>query len=179
MDGIVDILLAHPEANIVGAACVALGATWPFFKKRTSLLWAQAVLHVGFSLHFYLLGALSGSLMNALGLFQVLAAIPLGTRPEFKKLYIAILPVIAAGAIFTWGGAPSVFAGLGLALFSLARYQTDTLKLRVFMLAAIFSWTMHDVFVLSLPALTTDVLSITTSILMIRRERHMARTAPV
>lgn len=175
MDAVFDILRAHPEANLVGIACVILGSTWPLYRTRTGMLWAQAALHVAFSLHFFLLGAHSGSLMNALGLGQVLAAIPLGEKPGFKRLYIAILPIIAAAAAFTWQGLSSVFAALGLALFSLARYQMNTMALRVLMIAAIVSWTLHDILVVSIPALTTDTLSLATSLFMIRRERRLQR----
>jgi len=177
MSALWDILAQHPAANLVGLVAVLLGATWPLFKTRSGMLWAQAALHVAFSLHFFLLGAMSGSLMNALGTGQVLAAIPLGQRPGFRKLYIAYLPVIAAGAALTWQGAPSVFAALGLALFSLARYQAGTMLLRVFMVAAILSWAVHDYLVMSVPALCTDALSLTTSLIMIFRERRMAKAA--
>lgn len=175
MDTIIAILLAHPEANMVGAVCVLLGATWPLYKGRTAILLAQAALHVGFSLHFFLLGAMSGSLMNALGLGQIMAAIPLGKNPGFKKLYIAYLPIIAIAAVYTWQGPASLFAALGLTLFSLARYQSGTFLLRVFMVAAILSWTVHDYLVLSIPALTTDVLSLATSFFMIHREHRVAK----
>lgn len=179
MNDIWSILSAHPEANLVGVVAVTLGATWPLYKTRTGILWAQAAVHVAFSLHFFLLGAMSGSLMNALGLGQALAAIPLGKRPGFKIVYIAILPVIATGAVMTWQGAPSFFSALALALFSLARYQTNTLVMRVLMLAAILGWTTHDMLVLSLPGLSADVLSFATSIFMIVRENRQKRAVSV
>jgi len=175
MDAVFDILAAHPEANAIGAVAALLGGIWPLLKTRTGMLWAQAAIHVGMCMHFLLLGALSGSLMNALGLGQVLAAIPLGQRPGFKKVYLAYLPIIAAGAAYTWAGQVSLFAAGGLALLSLARYQTDILRFRILMLAAIVSWTVHDILVLSIPAMTLDALSFTFSLIMIRRERRLAK----
>lgn len=175
MDAILDILAANPEANMVGAAAALLGGVWPLFKTRTAMLWAHAVIHVLMCTHFFLLGALSGSLMNALGLGQTLAAIPLGTRPGFKKIYIAYLPLIAAGAAYTWVGPESLFAAGGLAMLSLARYQTDVMRFRVLILGAIFSWTVYDVIVMSIPGLTLDSLSLVTSLLMIRREARLAK----
>ena len=176
-----DILLAHPAANLVGVVCVGLGATWPLYKTRRGVLWAQAAVHVAFSTHFFLLGAYTGSVMNALGLGQALAAIPLGKRPGFKIIYILTLPLIATGAVLTWQGLPSVFSALGLALFSLARYQTDTLPMRILMMLGIVGWTMHDILVLSIPGLTADALSFATSVWMIRIERRLAKaqTEPV
>lgn len=175
MDGIWEILAANPEANAVGAVCAVLGAIWPLFKTRNAMLWAHAVIHVGMCLHFFLLGALSGSLMNALGLGQTLAAIPLGTKPGFKKIYIAYLPVIAMGAAYTWVGTVSLFAAGGLAMLSLARYQTDVMKFRVLILGAIASWTVYDVMVMSIPGLALDSLSLVVSLVMIRREYRLAK----
>lgn len=175
MNALWDILAANPEANIVGGISALLGAMWPLLKTRRGMLWAQAAIHIGMSAHFFLLGAMSGSLMNALGFGQTLAAIPLGNKPGFKIVYIAYLPVIAAAAIFTWSGPMSLFAAGGLAGMSLARYQTDVLKFRILMLGAILSWTIYDVWVVSLPALILDAISLGISIVMIRREYRLAR----
>ena len=169
------LLAVHPEANMVGVLCVFFGSTWPLYKTRRGMLWAQAAVHVAFSLHFYLLGALSGSVMNLLALAQVLAAIPLGRSPGFKRLYIAILPIIAIAAALTWHGASSLFAALGFTMLSLARYQSDTFMMRLLMIGTILCMAVHDYLVLSVPALTADVLSLTTSLVMIGREIRARR----
>ena len=175
MSALWQILSAHPEANWVGVLCVFLAASWPLYKTRRGMLWAQAAVHVSFCIHFYLLGALSGSLMNLLALVQVLAAIPLDKSPNFKKLYIAILPVIAIAAGMTWQGVSSLFAAIGFAMLSLARYQSDTFSMRLWMVATILCMAVHDYLVLSIPALTADVLSLTTSLIMIQRELRERR----
>jgi hypothetical protein len=175
MTALWNILSAHPEANWVGVLCVFLAATWPLYKTRQGMLWAQAAVHVSFSLHFYLLDALSGSLMNVLAFAQVLAAIPLGKSPGFKKLYIAILPVIAIAAAMTWQGLSSLFAAFGFTMLSLARYQTDTFSMRLLMVVTILGMAIHDYLVLSLPALSADALSLTTSLIMIQRELRERR----
>jgi len=172
-----EILLAHPAANLVGVVCVALGATWPLYKTRKGLLWAQAAVHVAFTLHFFLLGVYTASVMNALGLGQAFAAIPLGKRPGFKFIYLLTLPFIAAGAYFTWQGLPSVFSSLALAMFSIARYLTSTLPMRALMILGILSWTTHDLLVMSIPGLAADALSFVTSLWMIRYERRLLKTS--
>lgn len=174
-DAVVDILAANPTANMVGGVAAALGATWPLYKTRRGVLWAQAAVHVAFSTHFYLLGALTGSLMNGLGLFQAMVAIPLGKKSGFKIIYLLTLPVIATGAYLTWQGLPSVFSSLALAMFSLARYQTNVMLMRLLMMLGIFGWTVHDILVLSIPGLTADALSFLTSIWMIRYEHRLKK----
>lgn len=178
MDAIIDIIAANPEANAIGAIAAALGFVWPLFKTRKGMLWVQAVIHVCMCTHFYLLGALSGSLMNVLGFGQVMAAIPLGNRPGFKKIYLAYLPLIIAGMVYTWQGPVSLFAAGGIATLSLARYQTDVMKFRLFSLAAIASWSTYDIMVMSIPGMMLDVLSLISSLVMIRRERRLSLMAP-
>ncbi|MBF0251524.1 MAG: YgjV family protein [Alphaproteobacteria bacterium] len=167
-----DILLAHPAANAVGAFAALLGITWPLYASRRALLMAQGAAHAAFAVHFWLLGAPTAALMNVLGAAQTGAALPLGDRPGFRRLYLAILPVIALGAALTWHGWASLFSALGLALFSLARYQLDTLALRMLMVLGIVSWFAHNWMVMSIPAMTTDMLSLATSLMMIAAERR-------
>ena len=148
------------------------------WRTRKGMLWTQAAIHVCMGSHFYLLGAFSGAFMNVLGLGQVLTAIPLGKRPGFRKIYLAYLPLIALGAIYTWQGPVSLLAAAGLGTLSLARYQTDIMKFRVFTLAAIAFCSAYDITVMSIPGMSLDVLSLISSLVMIRRERRLALMAP-
>lgn len=173
MDAILAILAANPTANAFGLFAAVLGAVWPVFKTREQMLWCQAIIHAAMATHFYMLGAFSGSLMNALGLGQTLAAIPLGTRPGFKKVYIAYLPLIAAGMVWTWNGYESILPALGIAILSLARYQTDVMRFRVMIIGTILCWLGYDILVMSVPGLILDGGSLVMSIAMIRRERRL------
>lgn len=173
MQAVFDILAAHPEANAFGLFAAVLGAVWPIFKTREQMLWCQAIIHAAMATHFFLLGAPVGSLMNALGLGQTLAAIPLGTRPGFKKVYIAYLPIIAAGMAYTWNGYESLLPALALTILSLARYQTNVMRFRVMILGTILSWLAYDMIVMSIPGLVLDAGSLAMSIAMIRRERRL------
>ena len=173
MQAVLDILAAHPAANAFGLFAAVLGAVWPVFKTREQMLWCQAIIHAAMTTHFYLLGAPAGSLMNALGLGQTLAAIPLGTRPGFKKVYIAYLPVIGAGLVYTWNGYESLLPALALAILSLARYQTNVMRFRVMIIGTILSWLVYDVLVMSIPGLMLDAGSLVMSIAMIRREKRL------
>jgi len=164
------ILLANPAANLIGVVAVVLATTWPLYKTKQNILWAQGALHVAFALHFFLLGAYTASVMNGLGFSQAIAAVPLGKRPAFKIIYLLTLPLIAIGAYLTWQGMPSIFAALALALFSIGRYLSNTLMMRFLMLLGILSWTVHDILVMSVPALAADALSLGTSLWMLRGE---------
>ena len=147
-------------ANVLGACGVLGNFAWPFFHRRESMLAAQAMACAFFTAHFLLIGATTGAVMTTLAGVQAMLAIPLGTRPGFRLVYLLTLPVTAAAVVFTWHGVPSLFAALGLALTSLGRYQLPVLRFRALILSSIPAWSLHNVLVGSIPGLSSDALTL-------------------
>ncbi|MGQ9370724.1 YgjV family protein [Azospirillum sp. ST 5-10] len=174
----IDALAAAPLAQGIGLLGTLCGMAWPAFRTRAGMLLAQLATNLFFMAHLALLGAFTGALMNALSAAQVGAAIPLGTRPGFRIVYLAVLPVIAAGLVLTWQGIPSAFAALGLALVSLSRYQTDVRLFRLFMVAALPCWFGHNLLVGSIPGMMSDVVGMAINgAMLLRLARHPRRAA--
>lgn len=170
-------LLEAPLTTLLGFIGMAAAVTWPLFKSRNGMLAGQMGVHLFFAAHYFLLGAYTGSLMNGLALLQAGAAVPLERHRAFRLIYILTLPLIAAGALYTWQGIPSIFSSLGLAFISLGRYQTNTYWFRIFLIAAISSWFVHNLVVGSVPGMMADGLSMATSLWMIVKERKRAALA--
>lgn len=175
----IDSLLAAPLAQGIGLAGTACGMSWPLFRSRIGMLLAQLATNLFFALHYALLGAETGCAMNLLAAAQVVAAVPLGTRPGFRLVYLAVLPFIAAGVALTWSGVPSVFAALGFAFISLSRYQIEVRPFRLAMAVALPCWFAHNLLVGSLPGMLSDVVGMTLNLMMLARlRRPAAGTAP-
>lgn len=147
-----------PLALSLGLSGVALNVLWPQMKSRGGMLVVQAISGLCFLSHYALIGALTGSLMNLLATLQALAAIPLGTRPGFRVIYLLTLPAIALGLALSWTGLPSVMAALGMAGISLGRYQLRVLRFRTILMVTIPFWVAHNLLVGSLPGLMSDTL---------------------
>jgi hypothetical protein len=147
-----------PLALAMGLSGVALNVLWPQVKGRATMLAIQAVSGVCFLAHYALIGATTGSLMNLLAALQALAAIPLGTRPGFRVVYLLTLPAIALALAFSWTGWPSVMAALGMAGIALGRYQLSVLPFRIILMVTIPFWVAHNLGVGSLPGLLSDTL---------------------
>lgn len=163
-------------AQLVGLCGMIGGMLWPFFRSRRAMLLVQLVPCLGFALHFTLVGAPTAAALNGLAALQVLAALALGTWPAFRIVYLLILPVIAAVMAVTWTGLPSVFAAAGMALISLARYQTRVAVFRGTMLVALPCWFVHNCLVGSIPGMVSDLTGIAVNAWMLLRDRD--RTAP-
>lgn len=154
-------------AQAVGWCGTLGGMVWPFCRRRVAILSVQLATTLCFSLHMALLGAPTGAALNLLGALQVTAAIPLGTRPNFRVVYLMLLPVIALLMAVTWIGLPSLFAALAMTFMSIGRYQTDVLRFRRVMLLALPCWLVHNTLVGSLPAMLSDSVGITVNLWML------------
>ena len=101
---LLQLLLERVLVQGIGLAGSACGMGWPLFRSRVGMLLAQLATNLCFAVHYALLGAATGGAMNLLAAAQVGAAIPLGTRPGFRLVYLAVLPFIAlllAGLLIT------------------------------------------------------------------------------
>ena len=165
--------------SLLGFCGVALNFLWPLLKDRRAMLLVQAVSGSCFMAHYALIGAQTGSLMNALAALQALAAIPLGLRPGFRMAYLLTLPLIATALLLSWQGWPSIFAALAMAGLSLGRYQVNVLVFRIILLATIPCWVAHNLLVGSLPGLFSDALVSTASIIGLWQHRRRRQNALV
>lgn len=157
-------------AQALGVAAAACGMGWALFRSRAGMLAAQACCGVLFAGHFWVIAADTAAVMNLLAAAQAAAAIPLGRKPRFRLIYLGLLPVIAAGVWLTWGGGPSLAAAAGTALISLARYQVDVRRFRIFMAVALPCWFVHNVWVFSIPGMLSDVTGMTINGVMLWRD---------
>ena len=147
-------------ANLLGACGILANFAWPLFHRREAMLAAQATGCAFFMAHFAIIDARTGAVMAAFAGLQALLAVPLGTRPGFRVVYLLTLPLTAAALVVTWHGLPSLFAAVGLTLTSLGRYQIVVMRFRTLILASIPAWTIHNVLVGSVPGLLSDALTL-------------------
>lgn len=159
--GVIDIGIDHAGLTaLTGLAGMVFGVSWPLFRNRTVILSMQTLGSTLFAFHWLLKGDGTATVLTVMSVIQSLAAIPLGSRPGFRYVYLGTLPVIAVLLASTWSGTPSVFAALGTAVVSLGRYQLDTLLFRVILMAAGPFWFSHNVLVESYPAMAADIVSL-------------------
>jgi hypothetical protein len=165
--------------NLFGACGILGNFAWPLFHRRESMLVAQATACAFFTAHFVLIGATTGAVMTTFAGLQAVLAIPLGTRPGFRLVYLLTLPLTAAAVMLTWHGIPSLFAAIGLTLTSLGRYQTAVLRFRTLILASIPAWSLHNFLVGSIPGLLSDAMTLSSGgwmLLGIYRRQRLVQT---
>ncbi len=93
-----------------------------------------------------------------------------GERPWLRLLGVGFLPVAGAISYFTWSGIASAFAFVAVTLVMMGRLQKDTVKLRIFLLAAAPFGIGYDIAVGALPALIGGIISAAIAAAMLVRE---------
>ena len=146
--------------NALGAMGVALGASWALFRRRAAILGCQALCSLSFALHYVLLGSLTGATMCGVSVAQSLLSRSAERRPWHPPLYLATVLVILAMTYATWGGLPSLGAGIGAAFATLGRLQRDVQRMRFLFLGCSCSWAVHNFLVGSLFGNVCDALTV-------------------
>lgn len=157
-------------ATSVGLLGVGANVIWPLIKQRKALLVGQVIACVFMFTHFFLLQAYTGAAVMLVAGIQAALAIPLEQHPQFKRIYLLSMLLTPIVCWISWHGIPSVFSSLALVLFCIGNLQTNTLRLRIFLLLCLFGWIGHNLLILSFPALLSNGLALMTSVFGLMRE---------
>ncbi len=170
--------MQHLLVDGLGYAGVVANLCWPLMRDRRALLAGQAIACAFMLLHFILLGARTGATIMAVIGFQALLAIPLGSAPRFKFIYLASLSLPPAVAWLTWQGTASVFSSLALVFACLGNFQLDPLRQRIGLVMAILAWYVHNAMVASVPGLVSNTLGMLVSVTMLMRVYRERNKSP-
>ena len=90
--------------------------------------------------------------------------------PWLRRIGLIFLPVVATICYATWSGIESLFALTAVTLIMVGRLQSDTLRLRILLLAAAPFGMSYDIAVGALPALMGGIISASVAAAMLARE---------
>lgn len=177
MSGVIDLFLLNPGAVVFGAAGLLCQLTWPLFSRRRTMLAIQFGIGTNYGLQYALLEAWSGAGICTIGATQTTVAFFAGDRPWLRFMGVGFLPVAAAISWMTWSGWASLLALAACSLIMLGRLQSDTLRIRMFLLASAPFGMGYDLAVGAAPAFCGAVASTGISVAMLVREIRRRRAA--
>jgi hypothetical protein len=170
METLIDSFLENPSAAAFGAMGLLCQLIWPVFHARRTIMTVQFGIGADYSLHYALLDAWSGAGVAGTGATQSALAFFFGDRPWFRWVGLAFLPVVVAICYVTWSGPATLFAFAAVTLIMVGRLQSDTLRLRILLLAAAPFGIGYDIVVGAAPALVGGIVSATIATAMLVRE---------
>lgn len=170
MTRLIEIFQHSPMAVVFGIMGLACQLAWPVFNERKRILSVQFGIGANYGIQYALLDAWSGAGIAGLGATQTAVAFFAGDRAWLRKMGLAFLPVVAVVCYATWSGLSSLLALCACLLVMMGRLQNDTLRLRLFLLAAAPFGISYDIVVGAMPALCGAVSSAVIAFVMLVRE---------
>jgi hypothetical protein len=164
-------------SELLGYGGVLANLCWPLMRKRHLLLAGQVVACLLMLGHFLLMQAFTGAAIMAVAGVQAALAIPLGTHPRFKVVYLLALVLTPLVCWATWQGPQSIFSSLALLIVCVANFQLNTLCQRLGLIMAIFAWYAHNAMVGSVPGLVSNTLALCVSVAMCIRLYRQERAS--
>lgn len=177
MAELIQVFQENPMAALFGTMGLACQLIWPLFGARKAILTAQFGIGTNYGIQYALLDAWSGAGIACMGATQTAIAFFAGERLWLRKLGLAFLPAIGGVCYVTWSGAASFFALTACALVMIGRLQKDTLRMRLFLLAAAPFGISYDITVGAPVALVGAITSATIATIMLVRELQQRRWA--
>ena len=156
--------------QIIGIIAMAIFFISYQFKDAKKLMTFQCIAVLTICIHYLLIGATSGLLLNVVCLIRNICYAHRDKKfLSWKWIPIFFATVVGIVGILSWQAYYSIFIVLGLIINTLFLGQTDTQKLRYSILVTSPLVFIYNVFVLSIGGMANEVLAITSSIIGIIR----------
>ncbi|PCI25657.1 hypothetical protein COB57_00345 [Candidatus Peregrinibacteria bacterium] len=136
-------------------------------KNRNSIIKIQIFSSILYSLHFFLLNALSGSIMNFIGIFRGYV-FHKKTEKKWAKnplwLYV-FMTIIIIATVITWQSPISLLPMTASLIGTYAYWQTDAKKVRWMSLCSSPLWMIYNIAVLSIPGIISEIFIASSTII--------------
>ncbi len=154
--------------QLIGFIAVCLMVAVFQSKKRKTLLTLQVCSTLLFSLHFLLLGAMTGSIMNLIGSARSFTFLKLGKNRNILYLLFFIF-LFSIASILTWQGVKSLLPLIGMTFGTIAYWQTKPCRTRLITPLSTMPWFFYSLITGSYPGMLVEILVFTSTLVGIYR----------
>lgn len=140
------------------------------FNKRNTMLYLQLTSAFLFGLHFAMLGALTGALMNFINCFRCYVFANYDKRWAKSNYWLYLfLAIFWIAGILSWQNWHSILPIIGMTVGTIAFWMKDTTKIRILSLISPPSWFTHNLIVNSYSGMLVEILIFISTIIGIFR----------
>lgn len=165
--------------QLVGAVALVLSVSAFQINKRKQILGLMASANLFWAIHFYLLGAYTGSAMNGLAIFRNYLFIKYRNNYPGYKLPALFIIIFLIATVLTWQGPVSLLAFGGMATGTIAFWQKSPKMIRLISLLAPPMWFLHNFIKESYPGMIIEVFVFCSILIAIYRYDILGRSEPL
>lgn len=161
-------------AQILGAIGYSLLAYSYFKKNKKEILFIQIIAYIGFTTHYLLLNAMTGTICNILGFIALIAIYFLSNNEKRKKILVLILiPLLILMSYLSYENIFSLFPVFGCLITFISFLSKDENKIRLVGIIAASCWLVYAFLYNSYSAIIFEtVIIISTIIAYIKNKKR-------
>lgn len=164
--------------QLIGLVAVVISVSIFQINDRRKMLKLNLVAAVIYSIHFFLLGAMTGAAMNLIGAGR--SYVFFNIKPDKRHVWILIASTIVsvAGALLTWQGPLSLLPLLGSISSGFAFWQNKPKNIRRWALISSPLWFAYNTLSKSYPGMLIEIITVCSNLVGQYRldYRHKSRT---
>ena len=146
-------------AQAVGFVGMAMLAMAYLQRKRESILAFNIASAVSWTLHFILLGALTGAAMNAASILRAGAFFVAAKKHSHSRVvFMAVMALFFGMAVLTWQGWVSALPLVAMTLSTVAMWQKSPQHMRAIIIVSTPFWIAYNIINASIAGVVTEVL---------------------
>ena len=152
-------------SQVLGTIGYSLLAFSYFKKKKKKILFIQILAYIGFTTHYILLDALTGSVCNVLG-FIALILIYFFSNDEKKKkiLVLLLIPLLIIMSFLSYENIFSIFPVFACLITFNSFLSKDVNKIRFIGIISAVCWLIYAIIHMSYSAIIFEVLTVIATI---------------
>ncbi len=162
-------------SQILGAIGYGLLSYSFFKKKKKEILFIQILAYIGFTTHYILLHALTGTICNILGFAALILIYLLGNNKKKKKILVLFLiPILIVMSFFSYENIYSIFPVIGCLISFIAFLSDDTNLIRLAGIISASCWLIYATVFKSYSAIIFESITvILTTIAFIKNKKRI------
>ena len=161
-------------SQILGAIGYSLLAYSFFRKKRKEILFIQIFAYIGFTTHYFLLDALTGTICNVLGFIALILIYFFSNDLKKKKILVLILiPLLFAMAYLSYENIFSIFPVFACLITFNSFLSKSEDKIRFIGIISATCWLIYAIIHVSYSAIIFEAVTVISSIVAyLKNKKH-------
>ena len=146
-------------AQFLGAIGYSLLALSYFKKEKKEILYVQILAYIGFTTHYFLLEALTGTVCNILGFIALILIYLLSEDKKKKKsLVIILIPILIVMSYLSYENIFSIFPVFGCLMTFNSFLSNSTNRIRFLGIISALCWLVYAIVYVSYSAIIFEII---------------------
>ena len=159
--------------QIIGGIGYFLLALSFFHKKKKDILLMQVIAYIFFTIHYYLLNAITGTICNVLGLISLIIIYYLSIKKKKKdKIVLIMIPILVGISLLTYQNIYSIFPIISIIISLLSFINDDENVIRFIGIISAIGWLIYAIVYHSYVAIAFEVFTISSTVIAYIKNRN-------